>query len=362
MNVQNAILLRRRYVSYIFKLSSLYFKNFNGLLNSFTNIDICKIKDKELNFAKNRLLGLQESIKNDSESLISMANFNSKAMKETTSIKQNISKKINKNKKEIEDNYLEINDLYQEIILSNSSIMLNKLKEYEIFNKMQLLIHKNDEIFVNYCKDFKIKDLVNLQDRDVQLKRLLIIQKDLVLDIEKFNIKQTELKVKPTDISIKMKIKNFKTKIVNHCYTLDYYNELYKSSHFESINSQLDEIKNLKSYFSILEDGEHKNDLDFFSKIKNINLNSAMLIDITIDIKKMISIYNYIHYENSISLEKIISEREKVIKAAICLDVLTIKALRQWLEVDESGWYYQTKEFLLNHPLSSDLMNPHLID
>ena len=364
MKVQSAVLLRRKYVNYMFELASFHFKDLNGLLDAHEQVEACKKKDSELQAAKKRLLGLQDSIKADSEGIESMAQYNAKAMKETTNIKQNLSKKININKKEIEENYAELNDLYQGIVLHNSSIMINKLRENEIFKKMQLAIDKTDDNFINFCKNFKLEELSKLEDMDLQLKRLLSYQKELSEDIDTFNIKQMELKINPIDMGLKMSVKNLKLKIINHCSTLDHYNETYKKDYAESLKFRISDIKSLKEYFATEEEEQEdsKSDLKFFSNVKNVNLNVNVLNEINKHIHKMMTIYESINESNLKNLEKVKTERERILKAAISLNELTVKASRQWLELDEKGWFAQTKKYLLEHELSSSLMIPNLMD
>lgn len=364
MKVQNAVQLRKKYVDYMFELASIHFKDLSGLLDAHEQVDVCKKKDEELLLALQRLEGLQQNIQEDSSKIDSMVHFSAKALKETSNIKQNLTKKLNVSKREIEENYSEMNDLYQGVVLHNASIMVAKLKENELFEKMQQAIDKTDEKFLDFCKSFKIDELTRYQDIDMQVNKLLSHQKNLIVDIDNFSFKQMELKLKPMDMGLKMAVKNLKLKISNHCLTLDHYNETFKQSYAETLKFRVNEVKTLGGYFEAKEEVREDVDKDkvFFANVKNANLNVSVLNEIKSHIERMVTLYTEVMETNTKSLEKVSLERERILKAAINLEELTVKAARQWLELDEDGWFCQTKKYLLNHFLAKDLMIKNLLD
>lgn len=365
MKVQNAVQLRKKYVDYMFELASIHFQDLSGLLDAHEQVDECRKKDADLVVGLKRLEGLQNNIVEDSEKNDSMVNFSAKAMKETTNIKQNLTKKINANNREIEENYAEMNDLYQGVVLHNASIMVTKLKEDDLFHKMQQAIEKTDEKFLEFCQEFKLDELNRYQDINTQVDRLLAHQKELIIDIDTFNFKQMELKLKPMDMGLKMSVKNLRLKITNHCLTLDHYNETFKKSYAETLKFRANEIKALKSYFDVddMDGGDDVNkDIAFFTNVKNVNLSVTVLNDINAHIQKMIDLYSEVYENNFKNLEKVSKERERVLRAAINLEDLTVKAARQWLELDEGGWFSKTKKYLMEHHLAKELMIKNLMD
>lgn len=164
MKVQNIILLRRKYISYLFELADKTFIDTSELNNSVDEFKILSDKDKELNNALKRLERLQENVLANLEPLENMSNFKSKDMKENSLNKQHLTKKMKQISKSIEDNYRDMNDLYQGIVLHNASYMIKKLSFDQMFIKLQLAIKKTDKEFLDFCNEFKQDEIAVASD------------------------------------------------------------------------------------------------------------------------------------------------------------------------------------------------------
>jgi hypothetical protein len=368
MKVQSVILLRRKYVSYLFELADQNFHNLDQLTSAVDQFEELISKDKELEASKKRLEGLQVDISNDSKYLDSMAHYNPKATKEASQLKQNVSKKINTNIKDYLSNYQEMNDLYQGIILHNASLMMAELEKNPLFKKMQLAIQKTDKEFLKFCQDFKQDEILQHTDINIKIKNIISHLKDLSESLADYKLENVELKLNPLNMSIKMKVKNLKIKIHTLSSNIDHLNQVYKSLYPETLKFRINEIKVLSDILSSNQDntlGEVSttdNTQSIISNINNIYLSPQTLTEIQNIVKKMIEYYSIADNNNIKTLNHINEEKEKISKAAISFDDLTIKAARQWLELHQDGWFKKTKTYIQNHPLAPTNITISLLD
>lgn len=369
MKVQNIILLRRKYISYLFELADNTFIDTSELNNSVEEFKILADKDVELNNALKRLERLQENVLANLEPLENMSKFKPKDMKENSLNKQHLTKKIKQISKSIEDNYRDMNDLYQGIILHNASYMIKKLSVDPMFTKLQLAIKKTDKEFLDFCNEFKQEEIAIsfdiLERANSILKDYQQILKDILLYIDRKN----DLQKNHLNMAAKMKVKSLKNNIISLIHNVDKKHNEFKSLYPEALKFRVNEIKPL----SVFINGEEieisdTNEEDVFHEetvvtdVKNINLDSDTLNNLTETIKKYIPYYEDPQKNHEKKLNTLNEEKNKIIKAAIPLEELTIKTATQWLEINQNGWFAITKKYISNHSLAPELMNQELKD
>lgn len=367
MKVQNIILLRRKYISYLFELADKTFIDTSELNNSVDEFKILSDKDKELNNALKRLERLQENVLANLEPLENMSNFKSKDMKENSLNKQHLTKKMKQISKSIEDNYRDMNDLYQGIVLHNASYMIKKLSFDQMFIKLQLAIKKTDKEFLDFCNEFKQDEIAVASDIFERTNSILIDYQQILQSISLYIDKKNELQKNHLNMAAKMKVKTLKNNIIELIHNVDNNHNEFKSLYPEALKFRVNEIKSLSTFLN----GEQieiadTNEDDIFNEqtlvtdVKNINMDSDMLNNLSETIKKYIPFYEDPQKNYEKKLNVLNEEKNKIIKAAIPFEELTIKTATQWLEINQNGWFAVTKKYISNHSLAPDLMSQEL--
>lgn len=384
MKVQNVILLRRKYISYLFELADKNFPNNEQLNSAVEEFKVLTVKDSDLIKAQNRLLGLKDNLTEDMELLDSMAKYNAKSMKETSQLKQNLSKKLNNINKDYEANYRDMNDLYQGIIVHNASIMLNKLQEDNLFKKMQQAILTTDSEFLIFCENFKKEEINKHQSIQLNIQKTLQLLSELNTNVNDYIQSNTELKLNHLNMAMKMRVKNSKIQIINITKNLQTIINNHIILYPETLKFRVNEINDFVSFIDLEPSNETKenieltnntNELDLITETEtilnkekiitnvfNIQLNFPLLLKIQEKSNKIIPYFEESFKDNEKILLNLIEEKDKILKAAIPFETLTIKAARQWLELNEKGWFAITKNYIINHPLATTHMNMSLLD
>lgn len=362
MKVQNIILLRRKYISYLFELADKHFPDRTQLNGSVEEFNELIQKNDELQVGIQRLNSLQTDVNDNLEPLENMTKFNAKSMKENSQIKQNLTKKIKQLNKDYEDNYREMNDLYQGIILHNASIMMNELRLDPMFKKMQDAISLTDNEFITFCNEFKQDEIAKSEDIKQRANQIVSYYNELLNTIVQYRAQDIELKENHLNMAIKMKLKNSKLKIIDLVQKLDSEHNEYKLFYSETLKFRVNEIKPISLIVQphieeMQEDkiSEPGTDSMIVTDISNAHLQSDNLLQIETQVTKYLDFYSDALKNNDKLLKSLYEEKDKIIKAAIPYEELTIKAARQWLEIDKEGWFAKTREYISQHTLATNM-------
>lgn len=367
MKVQNIILLRRKYISYLFELADKTFPDIKELNNSVDEFKVLADKDVALNKSLKRLERMQDDVLANLKPLENMSKFKPKDMKENSLNKQHLTKKIKQISKSIEDNYRDMNDLYQGIVLHNASYMIKKLSNDEMFHKLQEAIKKTDKEFITFCEEFKQDEIAI--EADILEKSSTILQnyQTILNDIETYLDRKQDLERNHLNMAAKMKVKTLKNKIISLVHTVDNNHNEFKMLYPESLKFRVNEIKPLADILNgeqieIADTSEddlfHENTL--VTDIKNIHIDIDIINKLKEIIKKYIPYYEDAQKTSEKKLNILNEEKNKIIKAAIPFEELTIKTATQWLEINQNGWFSITKKYIANHSLAQELMSQEL--
>lgn len=364
MKVQNIILLRRKYISYLFELADKHFPDRTKLNGSVEEFNELIQKNDDLQVGIQRLNSLQTDVNDNLEPLENMTKFNAKSMKENSQIKQNLTKKIKQLNKDYEDNYREMNDLYQGIILHNASIMMNELRLDPMFKKMQDAISLTDNEFITFCKEFKQDEIAKSEDIKQRANQIVFYYNEILETIVQYRAQDIELKENHLNMATKMKLKNSKLKIIDLVQKLDLEHNEYKIFYSETLKFRVNEIKSLsliiQPHIEELKDNNSSDSLSnselmIVTDISNAHIQLDNLENIETQVRKYLEFYSDALKNNDKTLKSLYEEKDKIIKAAIPYEELTIKAARQWLEIDKEGWFSKTREYISNHTLATNM-------